>query len=219
MSLYVDWLRLSDEFDEHVSQLTNFVANRSVFSSAASFTIADECLLEGHLSRVWQIWCNFWRSCICHSCTGTTDGNAVAVVAHHVGATEVEVSSAVIRAKKNTVPYWQSSNSVLRFEPTWGDADVLATVISRIVPSNHLQLLAAVSSAHSSAKTLQTIRNCAAHTNPQTLSDVKAFSTAYASFPISQAVHALFWVEPSTNDFLIIHAIENLRDSALAAIS
>ena len=180
----------------------------------------DECLLEGLLSRVWQAWCNFCRSCVIESCVGTTDGTGAIIAALPDAASDAHVSGAAIRAKqRSNPPYWGSTNTLLRAEPTWGDVDVLAKVLLRLRPANFLQLLAAFSNVHPSAKALQLIRNGAAHNNAQSLAEVQTLRSLYIVFPIGHPTHALFWIEPSSKDFLATHAIEELRDVGLAAIS
>lgn len=219
MSLFLAFGKFADDVDEHAALFEKFVATHVGVSAASSLSTSDECLLEGHVSRIWQAWGNFWRECVFASCMGTLDGNGVAIAAHPAAVSRERVSSASIRSKQNRIPYWQGSNSLLRLEPTWGDTDTLTTVISRLLPHNNPQMLAAVSNAHTSAKRLQAIRNCAAHTNPQTISEVTAFQTSYLSFPITHSVHALFWVDPASNDYLLLQVIEDLKESALAAIS
>jgi hypothetical protein len=154
------------------------------------------------------------------SCLGcvTATGGAVPPVA---GATnEFEVSGAAIKAKRSAAPpYWGFPNSVLRLEPTWGDVDVLNTILSRLLPTNAPQLLAGFSSSYSKAKAIQTIRNGTAHLNAQTLAEVAAFSSAYHAFPIVHPVHALFWTDSGSGDFLVTRAIDDLRHAASAAIT
>lgn len=219
MSLFVALSKLADELDVHSSLFEAFVAAHPIINSASALDVRDECLLEGHVSRVWQAWCHFWRTCVLDSCLGTVDGNGVVVVAHSSASAPDVVSSASIRAKKGSRPFWQGSNSILRLEPTWGDTDSLATIVSRLAPANETQLLAAISSAHGSAKRLQSIRNCSAHLNFQTLAEVRACQTSYLSFPISHPVQSLFWVDPTSNDYLFVKVVEELKDAALAAIS
>ena len=219
MPLYATWLEFSDRLNEHVELFTNFVAEQPVYSAAPDLSLSDACMLEGQVSRVWQFWCCYWRSCLLESCCGTTDGNGVAIQAHNSALSEDHVSSAAIRAKKNTIPYWVGANTVLRFEPTWGDTDTLATIIPRLSPANQSQLLAAVSSAHTAAKNLQKIRNCIAHTDSQSLAEIISFQTSYQSFPIKQAIDSLFWVHPKSHDYLFLEVIDELRDCAFAAIS
>lgn len=219
MSLFDALSRFADELDVQMGLFEDFVASHPTVTSSSVLSVGDECFLEGNLSRLWQAWGDFWRDCFLESCLGTVDGNGVAIPPHPDAISSARVSSASIRAKKGKLPYWQGSNLVLRFEPTWGDTDALTTIISRLIPTNSPQLLAAVSSAHTSAKKLQTIRNCAAHTNAQTMAEVIAFQTSYLSFPITHPVHALFWIDPTSNDYLMIQVIDDLKQSALAAIS
>lgn len=220
MSLLAVWTELCDEFDRLSIHLRAFPSARPTITSASQFTIADECLLEGLLSRTWQAWAVFWRSCLCESCLGTTDATGAAVVAHPQAASEAHVSGAAIRAKSTgNPPTWGRANTNLRLEPTWGDVDVLTTIIPRLSPTNQGQLLAALSAGHQSAKALQLIRNAAAHHNAQTMADVQSIRSGYIVFAITHPTQALYWIEPTSRDFLILHAVEELRDAGLAAIS
>lgn len=220
MSLYAVWTQLCDEFDQLSVHLRGFATARPSISSASHFTVTDECLLEGLLSRVWQSWGVFCRSCLCESCLGTTDGSGAAVAAHPEAASEAHVSGAAIRAKsKGTPPTWGSINTVLRYEPTWGDVDILSKLVPRLGPSNQSQLLAAFSAGSRSAKALQLIRNATAHNNVQTMAAVLSIRSGYVTFPVTHPIQALYWIEPSSRDFLVMHAVEELRDASLAAIS
>lgn len=221
MSLYTAWVQLADEFALLSAGLREFSEARSSITCSADFNLKDECTLEGLLSRVWQAWCTFCRSCVIESCLGTTNGLGVVVPPQCALATSEDyVSGAAIRAKsKGVLPVWGQSNSLLRKEPTWGDADVLTTIIPLLDPANKAQLLAAFSSASQSAKALQLIRNASAHHNSQTMSEVNSIRSRYLVFPIKHPVQALYWVEPSSKDFLVNHAIDELLDTGLIAIS
>ena len=220
MPLLAVWTELGNELDRFSTHFRNFASARPSITSASHFTTADECLLEGLLSRTWQAWGRFWRSCIFESCLGTTDGTGASVAARPQAASEAHVSGAAIRAKSTGVPpTWGKVNTNLRLEPTWGDVDVLATIVPRLSPANQGQLLAAISAGHQSAKALQLIRNAAAHHNAQTMADVQSIQSAYIVFAITHPTQALYWIEPTSRDFLILHAVEELRDSGLAAIS
>ncbi len=220
MHLYDVLTQLADEFDVLSTHLRDFTKTRVSISSPASFTLKDECILEGLLSRVWQAWGGFCRSCVVESCLGTTDG-AGAVVMKHVSAfSESHVSGAAIQAKsKSAVHIWGSTNTILRIEPTWGDVDVLTKIIPRLGPANQGQLLAAFSAGSQSAKALQFIRNAAAHNNQQTMLDVLNIRSRYLTFPVTHPIQALYWIEPGSKDFLVLNAIDDLLDVGLAAIS
>ncbi len=219
MALQAAWTQLSGEFDSLSKHILDFAAVKVIHTSPPRFSVLDECLLEGLLSRVWQAWCKFCRSCVIESCVGTVNGAGVAIAALPDAASEAHVSGAAIRAKtKPNPPYWGVQNTVLRAEPTWGDVDVLVKVLTRLRPLNCSPLLAAFSSSHPSAKALQLIRNGAAHNNAQNLYDIQALRSAYIVFPIVHPTHAMFWIEPTSSDFLVTHAMQELKDTGLAAI-
>jgi hypothetical protein len=97
--------------------------------------------------------------------------------------------------------------------------DVLVKILTRLSPTNSNQLLAAFSSASASAKAMQLIRNGAAHDNNQNRIEISRLQSAYIVFPTGHPTHSMFWIEPTSSDFLITHAIQELRDAGLAAIS
>lgn len=154
------------------------------------------------------------------SCIGTVTKTGTQVVALPSAESEAHVSGAAIRAKQLKKDPWSGApNSILRAEPTWGDVDVLVTILVRLRPNNAAQLLAAFSSCHSSAKAIQLIRNGAAHNHNQNLAEIQSLGSAYLVFPIIHPTHAMFWINPKSSNFLIIHAIQDLIDTGLAAIS
>jgi hypothetical protein len=220
MALHSAWTELELDLDLLAALIRDFAATKPFLNSPAHFSVRDECLLEGLLSRIWQAWSGFCRHCVIKSCVGTVDAAGVTIPGLPDAITEAHVSGAAIRAKKQpSPPYWGTPNSQLRSEPTWGDADVLALVLTRLRPANSPKMLAAFSSAHSRAKAIQVIRNGAAHNHMQNLQEIMMLRSAYSAFPISHPTHAMFWVDPSSNDFLITHAIDTLKDAALIAIS
>jgi hypothetical protein len=220
MSLQAAEAKLSSDLDLLSKYFRDFAATKPGITSASIFSTQEECLLEGLLSRSWQAWCAFCRSCVIESCTGTVDGNGTTIPSLPDAASDAHVSAAAIRAHKSAKPpYWGNTNTVLRSEPTWGDVDVLTNILQRLYPLNAGKLLAAFSSRSSSAKALQLIRNAAAHTNVQSVGEVLDLRSRYIVFPIGHPTHALFWVDPSSKDFLATQAIEELKDAAVSAIS
>ncbi len=200
--------------------IRDFAASRSPLSPT-QFSLLDECLLEGLVSRVWQAWSNFCRGCIIESCIGTTTAGGRPIIGLSQAATEEHVSGAAIRANQNRDPatYWSAPNSILRIEPTWGDGDVLVKVLTGLRPSNVNQLLAALSSCYNSSKAVQRIRNAAAHNHVQNFQEILGMRSRYIAFPITHPIHAMFWIEPVSQDFLITHAIDELKDVGLAAVN
>jgi hypothetical protein len=221
MALVAAFNSLDNELDLLANELRSFAATKSPINAANRFSLVDECLLEGLLSRVWQAWCGFARSCVIGSCAGSMSAFGGVIPTLPDALSDAHVSGAAVKAKnyKANPPYWGSTNALLRVEPTCGDVDILNRILTRLRPANHLQLLAAFSSISSSAKALQLIRNGAAHHNNQTLGDIRTLQSSYLVFRIDHPTHALFWVEPSTRDFLVTFAIDELKVAAQAAIA
>jgi hypothetical protein len=197
-----------------VSLLYEELATTRTFSSAADFSLEEECLLEGVLSRIWQSWNRFCRETIFESCLGTQDLSGF--IAPHVNATTVgAISNAAIRAKKGARPIWSGTNSMLHLEPTWGDTDVLLDIVTRLAPANAAKLSGGCTLASPGAKVLQVTRNAAAHQNSQTMANLARLSSSYNAFSITHPCQALFWVEPSSGEFLFLQAVEALKDAAM----
>ena len=220
MALYARWTELCDDFDRCIALFRGFAASRRTISGPGDFSLQDECFLEGALSRTWQAWNAFCRACVCESCMGTVDGSGIPVVGLANALSEQHVSGAAMKAKPIgfTGPYWGATNLVMRYEPTWGDVDVLDRIVQRLGPANHAQLRAAMSTWAASSKRLQTIRNAAAHNNHETMAAVLALRSSSVAFPIAHPVHALFWLDPASRDFLAVSCVEGLREAGLGAI-
>lgn len=212
-------VQLTAELSELSRHFRNFASEKETLNDPSDFGFLDECLLEGLLSRTWQVWCGFCRSCFMHSCMGTVTSRGSPVDRLPEAISESHVSGAAIRAKRQSAPpFWVEPNTLLRKEPTWGDVDTLVVVISRIKPNNYDQLLATFSTVHKSAKAIQNIRNCSAHNNAQTMSGVMDMMSSFIVFPIAHPTHAMFWLDPHSSDFLITHAIDDLIESTAEAL-
>ena len=219
MSLNAVWGQLIDDFEKSSDHIAEFIRSHSSLASSTAFTYRDECELEGILSRLWQSWGKFCRDTVIESCLGSINGSGVAIAPHPDALSWQHVSGAAIRAKSSVhPPTWGTANGILRNEPTWGDTDVLATILPRLGPSNISELQLGFSAGHSAAKTIQTIRNGTAHLNVQTLKSILDIQSAYIAFPITHPTHALFWLDPISRQFLVMQAIEDLTSGATAAI-
>jgi len=220
MPLYDTWTVLNEELEILETEIRNFTATSNA-STTHAFTLKDELYLEGHLSRLWQAWGKFCRSLIIKSCMGTIDGNGSLITRVAGAISEEHVSAAAMHAnQKNTPPpNWTKTNGILRKEPTWGDIDVLTKITSNLIPSNAVQINAAISTIYTTAKDIQTIRNATAHTNNQTTLEVRGIMTRYVVFPTNHPIQATLWTVHSTSDFLIANAIEELKMASLSAIS
>lgn len=220
MALHAVWTQLDEDLNLLSALIRDFAAAKPSLDSPSHFFLRDECLLEGILSRVWQVWNRFCRNCVIESCVGTVDAVGTVIAGLPEATSEAHVSGAAIFAKKRAgQPNWGTPNTILRAEPTWGDVDVLTKILTCLRPANSPKMLAAFSSGHASAKALQLIRNGAAHNHVQNVNEIEKLRSAYVVFPIVHPTHAMFWIEPQSNDFLVTHAIDKLKDIGFIAIS
>lgn len=221
MTLLAASNKLETELDILALEFSDFAASKPKLDSSSVFSLHDECLLEGLLSRVWQTWGHFCRACLFESCKGTSDANGKPIAALPGALSDAHVSAAAIHAKKhkNNACWTGATNNTLRYEPTWGDTAVAATCVPYLAPNNQAQLLSGFSAASFFAKALQTIRNGAAHDNAETRADINAMQAPYIVFPITHPTQALFWVVPTTSSYLISAAIDELKAAAAIMIS
>jgi hypothetical protein len=213
--------QLDSDLDALANLFRDFAARGATLAASGTLTLTDECLLEGLLSRTWQAWNSFCRTCVMDSCMGSPDATGTMIAPHPDALSEELVAGAALDAKRKGVlaTYWGATVTSLRQEPTWGDTDVLQKILPRLGPTNVATLVAAFSFVHDRAKAIQLIRNCAAHNHAENMAEILLLQSAYVAFRISHPVQALYWVEPSSGDFLITHALDALKDAALIAIS
>lgn len=221
MALPAALAQLDSDLDALANLFRDFAARGGALAASGTLTLTDECLLEGLLSRTWQAWNSFCRACVMNSCMGSPDATGAMIAAHPDALSEQLVAGAALHAKRKAslATYWGSTVTSRRQEPTWGDTDVLQRILPRLQPTNGAKLVAAFSTVHDRAKAIQLIRNGAAHNHAENMAEILLLQSAYVAFRISHPVQALYWVEPSSGDFLITHALDALRATALIAIS
>src|SRR6516162_521570 len=102
MPLDVVCAELESDLDSLSQHCRDFAAAKPVLDASSHFSLLDECLLEGLLSRVWQAWNRFCRKCVIESCMGTTGATGLHIAGLPDAITEQHVSSAAIQAKKQS---------------------------------------------------------------------------------------------------------------------
>jgi len=207
MTLTASATELSEILHALLGHFDEFLVRNPVLS----FDVPAECFLEGLLSRAWQAWGEFCRACVIKSCLGTSRRSGALVPRIHQALSENHVSAAAIFAKRHgRTPTWAEENSNLRLEPTWGDPDILSRIIINLNPSNSRQLLASFSNSHAISKNVQTIRNGCAHNHHQNMSEILGIRSSYIVQPITHPTHALFWIEPNSNEYFFKYAVQAL---------
>ena len=167
--------------------------------------------LEGWLSELWQIWCRFCRQMVFFSCRGCETAGGTTLTATHISP-EI-ISFIASKQNKGTPPSKPGTNSIYRYEPTWGHIDKLIDVISALSPQNKNVLLSGFGTVQS-VEHIRLIRNATAHRNLQTLADVQAIQPYYLASQLRHPLQALFWVDRTTGRSLAHSRIDDMRIAA-----
>lgn len=175
------------------------------------FSEKDMQYLEGLTSCVWQCWSRFCRNVVIDSSIGATtaSGAILAPCVTPVMWTRVSYVAQMAAAKKT--PKASLTNSTLRFEPTWGDVAKLVNIVNALAPNNAATLLGGFGSVARGPRHVQLIRNAAAHRNSQTLTEVHGLMTFYTAKTVRHPLEALFWIDPTSKDFLFMACIDDMR--------
>jgi hypothetical protein len=197
-------------FDQRLA-VTNDVFFHWYGTWSRRFEHADRMFLEGLLSAVWQHWCLFCRRVIFASALGCETKNGLVMGASVDPTTWERVSYVSQRIRSRRRVEVGGTNSILRYEPTWGDVNVLVNLIQELQPDNAATLSAIFGGVTGGPIHVQTIRNAAAHRNHQTLADIRRLMPYYVAKRVSHPVEALLWEEPRTRDFAIVAWISEMR--------
>jgi hypothetical protein len=208
---------LENDIAESVRAYEELATTRT-FARSSEFTHEDVCMLEGIVSHVWQAWCQFCRTLIIESCVGTVDVSGNVILGRPEALSEQHVSGAAVRIKRGRTPTWGAPNNVLRLEPTWGDVDVLTDIVRATNPANATRISGMCTLASPSAKTLQLVRNAAAHRNPQTMAELHRLGSAYVAFPITHPSQALFWTEGTSGNYLLPEVVDDLVTASMYVV-
>ena len=181
--------------------------------------LARRYQLEGILSHLWQAWCSFSRNICISSATGCTTAGGIVCAASISPTTWERASYIAIRGAKGDRVKPGNINSLLRHEPTWGDASKIVDILNALNPQNKNTLKASLAGGLPGPMHCQIVRNACAHTNHQTKADVLALAVSYIPSPIVHPVDALTWRIPVTGDFAFLDWIDDMRTIADGAIA
>jgi hypothetical protein len=192
----------------------------SIFAHGVKRTCRHDqvAFLDGLLSYTWQAWCRFCRDLIVHSCLGAQTKAGALLPVGVVPATPERVSYLAIQAKKGKLAAAGQTNLIWRYEPTWGDVDVLVKIISLINPGNAPQLLTTFGGITKGPVHLQKVRNASAHLNDQSFAELLAIQLYYLGAPIRFPCEACFWIDTVSADFAFIAWLDEMRFLASNAV-
>lgn len=159
-------------------------------------------LQDGYLSQSWQAWCVFCRELILNSAQGVVTANNQPTGSPHAGRPPSELAWIGMKASRGDPVGVIRPIAAMRHEPTWGDIGKFSQVVQAFNLTNEATVLSGVLSAGGIIRHVQTIRNAAAHMNTETFNEVRALATFYVASPINTPGDAIFWIDPTTRDFV-----------------
>lgn len=174
--------------------------NRSLFVRSSARRSDRSFLQEGLVSSLWQTWCWAVRTLIIQSVRGANTKQGGLTMSPYANLQENQLTYIASRRVKNQeIGTVKSLGSHL--EPTWGDLNKIGVIAMAYGLSNGSQLASALASP-SSVVDLQTCRNACAHLNSDRLKDVTSAKTRYSETKFMHPSDMMFWVEPTSGDFL-----------------
>lgn len=175
--------------------------------------------LEGVLSDAWQAYCAFVRQLCIFSATGCKTKGGAVHIASVAPASWQRVSYVAMRASQNSGVQPAVLNSLLRKEPTWGDAAKVVNIINALNPANAATLRAHLAGGLPGPKHCQVVRNACAHKNRETKGAVLALSASYLASPITYPTDALTWRDPASQEFAFVGWLDDMRAIAAGAVT
>lgn len=164
---------------------------------------------EGLMSALWQSWCHFCKEIVLGSIVDGVTTKGISVTSTYSTYNERELVYIASRFIKG------ASISTIKEAPrytdlTWGDASKLNSVITSFNPTNHATLLSGLSGVIL-LRDLQKFRNANSHISSFTIGELKGARTKYSNTKFMHPSDTMFWVDPSTKDYLWKSWVEEIK--------
>lgn len=174
-------------------------------------------LQEGYVSALWQAWCSFCRELLVGSSLGARTAGGTVTTSPHSARHEMEIAFIAKQLSKQrnitTITQLQGSHQ----EHTWGALDKLNLVVPNIGCSNSSTISSAMSVCLRIAD-LQICRNASAHITKTSFQLIQTSKVRYMDTKLMHPSDMMYWVDPSTDDFLWKSWIEEMELASSFAI-
>jgi hypothetical protein len=145
----------------------------------------DMYLAESLIGDIWQTWCNFARHFVVVQCSGYVSRSGMAVPQRADAPTKQRILYEGLALASGGQPKPAKIITHRYQEPTWGDTDRLAKILSGIGITHGSTLETIVLTSAARVKDLQIVRNACAHRSNEGLGEVLRIQTGYiVKFPI-----------------------------------
>lgn len=189
------------------------IANQTMLSSENLTDFEYKYITYSLISEIWKAWCLFCREIIFLSCSGTTTRNGIVVPARSSRDNAIQrIAYEANQARRGSRVHPNKRCTFIRQEPTWGDQNLLVTIIPSLSPSNAVTLQSGFGSVSTVPQHLQIIRNYFAHSNSETALELKQVSKYYKA--ASDITDVLSWVNPHNSSTAIFYWLSELEEIA-----
>lgn len=194
-------------------QVLDSAFERHLVTPSVSKRVDRFAIQEGFVSALWQTWCIFCRDLLIYSSQGAITRGGMLTASPHstLGALEIAYVAKQLANRNNVVRIRPLSGQ--HQEHTWGDLTKLNLVVSGIGCSNEQSIRNGLS-ACLRIEDLQICRNASAHISSATLQQVKSSRVRYMDTSLNHPSDMIFWVDPTTKDFLWKSWIEEAEVAA-----
>lgn len=176
--------------------------DKAMTSSVWDDRLSRWAMQDGYLSQAWQAWGVFCRELIMGSARGSPTSNNGATGSPHAARPVPELAWIGMKAGKGDPVGVIRPIAAMRNEPTWGDIGKFTQIVQAYNLVNENTVLSGVLSAGRVVRHMQTIRNATAHTNTETIGEVRQLARFYVATPIRMPGDAIFWLDPVSGDFI-----------------
>jgi len=162
-------------------------------------------------SQLWQIWCSFCRDVILNSCQGGTTRSGIRIVARPNDNSWERVGYEAKEYAKGNTPH---TTRTLRFrsqEPTWGDQAFLLRSMTGLSPVNLTTLQTGFGLSLSGPRHLQIVRNACAHTDSETMLQVRRIAINYNGVNLQNPIDIIWWLDSTTKTDAFFQWIEDME--------
>lgn len=174
---------------------------RQLLAPSLSYRVDRQSLNEGIISYLWQSWCSFCREILISSVKGAMTRNGTLTASPFSHHSEAEIAYIAQQLANNNKINIVKSVSGSHQEPTWGDFKKINNILSGIGLSNGNTLLSAFGSSKA-LPDLQLCRNACAHITKSTIHEISSMRVRYNSVRINHPSDIMFWIDPTTRDFV-----------------
>tara|TARA_R100000231_G_scaffold23069_1_gene21809 strand:- start:230 stop:697 length:468 start_codon:yes stop_codon:yes gene_type:complete len=135
------------------------------------------------------------------STAGTVTANGMNTASAFIGRPEAEIAYAAMQLARSRPIGVIRPIGGHHLEPTWGDLNKFSLIVAGLAPTNRNAMLTALG-ACVLIPDLQLCRNSSAHISAEGIRQLRTASVRYSNPKFDHPSDLIFWIDPSTQDYV-----------------